>query len=129
MSVILYNAGRIKTYENLKALAAAVGETEEYADNLWQQMMLDDELIEEFNYYVVNRTLLGKASCGEYSLLDLYFSQMNKYNMYHDMGKNPASCNKERMVLHAFEELLNMRRDPLYRENYERKEDSGNDKL
>lgn len=129
MSVILYNAGKIKTYENLKAFAVLVGESEEYADKLWRQMVVDDELIEEFNYFVTHKTLLGKASCGEYTLLDLYFSQMNKYNLFHDMAKNPPACNKERMVLHAFEELLNMRNDPLYMERFERKEDSGNDKL
>lgn len=117
--MILYNAGKIKSFENLKALALMVGENEEFAANLWQDMLRDDELLEEFNYYVINRTLKGTVKCGDFSLLDLYFAQMNKYNYFHDMGKNPDDCNKERMVLHAFKQMVDMKKDPEYLKHFE----------
>ncbi len=117
--MILYNAGKIKSFENLKALALMVGETEEFAANLWQNMLQDDELLDEFNYYVVNRTLKGTVKCGNFSLLDLYFAQMNKYNYFHDMGKNPDYCNKERMVLRAFKQMVDMKKDPEYLKHFE----------
>lgn len=127
MSMIFYKAGKIKTYENLKALALLVGETEEFANHLWEDMVFDEELIEEFNYFVMNHSLKGEAKCGEYTLLDIYFSQMNKYNLFHDMGKNHSDCNKERMVLHAFQQIINMRKDPNYAVNYEKHEGSSVD--
>ena len=127
MSLILYNAGKIKSFENLKALAVLVGETEEYAVDLWQSMLEDEELLNEFNYFVVNRTLLGNVKCGELSLLDVYFNQMTKYNLFLDMGKNTAECSKERMVLHAFKQMVEMRKDPLYMEHYRESEQNGMD--
>ena len=127
--MIIYNAGKIKTYENLKALAVAVGEDEKYADEIWKDMLFDEELIDEFNYFVVNHTIKGEARCGSLTLLDIYFSQMNKYNVFHDLGKNPAECNKERMVLHAFKQIVEMRKDPDYQLKFEKLERRGNDYL
>lgn len=127
MSVILYNAGKIKSFENLKALSLMAGETEEFAVDLWQSMLLDEELLDEFNYFVVNNTLKGSAKCGELTLIDFYFSQMNKYNLLHDMGKNSGDCNKDRMVLHAFRQMAEMKRDPEYIEHYEDNERKGMD--
>ncbi|MBE5943536.1 MAG: hypothetical protein E7258_01315 [Lachnospiraceae bacterium] len=128
MSVILYNASKIKSFENLKALSLMVGETIEFATELWQDMLRDEELLEEFNYFVSNHTLKGTIACGELTLLDIYFSQMNKYNIYHDMGKNTDYCNKDRMVLHAFKQMVDMRKDPHYMVNFEKREESGMDK-
>lgn len=129
MSVILYNAGKIKSFENLRALARMTGESEEYATRLWQSMLEDEALLEEFNYFVVHRTLRGSLKCGELSLLDIYFNQMSKYNLYHDMGKNTGACSKERMVLHAFQQMVDMRKDPHFMERYRESEQSGMDIL
>ena len=127
MSVILYNAGKIKAFENLRALSLMVGENEEFANALWQEMLADEEILEEFNYFVVNHTIKGTIRCGELSLLDIYFSQMNKYNLLHDMGKNTDFCNKDRLVLHAFKQLTDMRKDPDYYANYLKNERNGMD--
>ena len=120
--MILYNAGKIKSFENLKTLALMVGETDEFASSLWQDMLNDEELLDEFNYYVVNRTLKGKVKCGDFTLLDLYFAQMNKYNYFHDIGRNPNNCSKERMVLHAFKQMVDMKKDPDYLKHFENAE-------
>lgn len=117
--MIIYNAGKIKSFENLKTLALMVGESDEFASSLWQDLLEDEDLLEEFNFYVVNRTLKGTVKCGEYSLLDLYFAQMNKYNYFHDIGKNPNNCSKERMVLHAFKQMVEMKKDPDYLKHFE----------
>ncbi len=127
--MIIYNAGRIKTYENVKALVKLIGEDEQFAEDIWQGMYNDDELIEEFNYFVQNKSLRGNAKCGDISLIDLYFSQMNKYNLYHDLGKNPVDCLKERMVIEAFKELIDMRKNPNYMTDYENIELKGMDIL
>ncbi len=129
MSIILYNSGKIKSYENLKALCKYVGETEEFADVLWQNMLLDEEILEEFNYYVVNHTIKGEIRCGELSLLDIYFNQMCKYNYFHDMAKNPLNCDKDRMVLHAFKQIIEMRKDPNFMEKYMESERNSTDMM
>ena len=127
MSVILYNAGKIKSFENLKALSIMVGETEEFATKLWQSMLLDEELLDEFNYFIANHSIRGTAKCGELTLIDIYFSQMNKYNLFHDLGKNNSVCDKDRLVLHAFKQMVEMRKDPEFMLNFEKNEDKGMD--
>lgn len=127
MSMIIYNAGKIKSFENLKALAEQSGETKEFATLLWQDMLLDEELLEEFNYFVVHRTLKGTVQFQGLTLLDLYFAQMSKYNVLHDMGKNPYACNKNRLVLHAFRQMVDLRRDPKGMEHYAENEQRGID--
>lgn len=129
MSIILYNASKIKSYENLKAMFVAIGEEETLADKLWSEMLTDEELLDEFNYFVANGTLKGTVKCGEFTLLDLYFSQMNKYNIYHDMGKNTDICNKNRMIINSFFQMLEMRKNPNYLVDFEKREDSGMDKM
>lgn len=127
MSMILYNAGKIKAFENLKYLVHFVGESDEFADELWKNMLADEELLDEFNYYVVNKTLKGTAKCGELTLLDLYFSQMNSYNYMHDTGKNGIGCNKEQMILQAFATMIQLRKNPYYLAEYLQNERKGMD--
>lgn len=127
MSIILYNAGKLKSFENLRTLSELVGESEAFANELWSYMLSDEELLDEFNYFVANHAIRGNICCGELSLLDIYFSQMNKYNLYHDLGKNTGECDKDRMVLHAFKQMMDMRKDPDYLSNYEKTERSGMD--
>lgn len=127
--MILVQNNLIKSYENLKSLCEQTGETPEFADSLWADMLQSPELLDEFNYYVVHRTLKGESACNGLTLLDLYFAQMNKYNRLHDLGKNPASANKERMVLHAFREMADMKRDPSLILKHEENERAGTDYL
>ena len=127
--MILLQSNKIKAYENLKSLCEQTNETPEFADALWADMLQSEELLAEFNYYVVNRTLEGKCSCCGLTLLDLYFGQMNKYNRLHDLGKNPGWANKERMVLHAFREMADMKKDPKLYEKREENERASTDYL
>ena len=127
--MILVQNNLIKSYENLKSLCEQTGETPEFADLLWNDMLTDEGLLSEFNYYVVHRTLKGECACNGLTLLDLYFAQMNKYNRLHDLGKNPASANKERMVLHAFKEMADMKKDPSLIRKHDENERSSTDYL
>ena len=47
-----------------------------------------------------------------YGLTDLYVFQMNRYNLIREIGKNTVSCNKEKMVMRAFRDLIDMKRNP-----------------
>ena len=127
--MILVQNNLIKSYENLRSLCEQTNETAEFADALWNDMLGDSELLAEFNYYVVHRTLKGECSVEGLTLLDLYFAQMNKYNRLHDLGKNPASANKERMVLHAFRQMADMKKDPSLIRKLDENERSSTDYL
>lgn len=112
MTGILYDARRIKAYEAMAALCEYAGENRAWCDTLWAELVLDAELFEELVFYLENHALLDKVKCAGYGLTDLYIWQMNRYNIIGDTGKNTAACNKERMVLHAFYDMVAMKKDP-----------------
>ncbi|MDE7030080.1 MAG: hypothetical protein K2P63_08895 [Lachnospiraceae bacterium] len=112
MAGILYDARRIKAYEGLRTLGALAEETEQWCDALWEELVFEQELLEEFVYYLEHRSLLDKVRCEGYGLTDLYIWQMNRYNLIGDSGKNTDACNKDRMVLHAFRDMIDMKKEP-----------------
>ena len=112
MAGIIYDANRIKVYENLRALCEFAGESQEWCDRLWEALLTDQQLYEEFIYYLQHRTFLDKMKCCGYSLIDLYFLQMEKYNRLHDTGKNTAECQKTDMILRSFEAMMHLREEP-----------------
>lgn len=112
MAGIIYDARRVKAYEGLQTLGEIAGEPLEWCDKLWEELVMQPDLLEELIRYLEHRDLLGNVKCEGYSLLDLYVWQMNKYNIIGDSGKNTDACNKDRMVLKAFHDMAEMRKDP-----------------
>lgn len=112
MTGILYDARRIKAYEGLMELGEIAGEPKEWCDKLWEELVISPDLLDELVYYLEHRCLAERVKCCGYSLIDLYVWQMNKYNIIGDSGKNTDRCNKDRMVLKAFYDMLRMRENP-----------------
>lgn len=112
MSGIIYDARKIKIYEAVQALCALAGETEEWANGLWSELLTDAELMEEMVYYLEHHSFEGKMRIEGYTLIDLFVWQMDLYNLIADSGKNTESCNKETMVLRAFRAMSGLKNDP-----------------
>lgn len=112
MKGILYDARKVKTYECLLELCKYAGLDEEWANELWKDLLLLPELYEEMVYYLDNHSLKDAVKREGYSLTDLYVWQMNKYNLIKDFGKNTSECNKETMVLRAFRMMIELIRNP-----------------
>lgn len=112
MAGIVFDTRRVKVYEDLKALCEYTGESIEWCDQLWEALILDDSLFKEFVYYLENHMLTENLKCEGYSLIDLYVWQMNLDNLIHDTGKNTVDCNKEKMILHTFQMMSQMKKDP-----------------
>lgn len=112
MAGIIYDARRVKAYESFLALGEAADEPLEWCDALWEELVVQPDLLEEMIHYLEHHDLLGNVKCQGYSLLDLYVWQMNKYNIIGDSGKNTDACNKDRMVIKAFRDMVEMRKNP-----------------
>lgn len=108
----MYDARRIKAYERLLALGETAGETRQWCEALWEELVFDPALTEELVYYLDHQSLMDKVHCEGYGLTDLYIWQMNRYNLVRESGKNTAACNKDRMVLHAFRDMIDMKKEP-----------------
>lgn len=112
MAGIVYDARRVKAYEGLISLGEYAGESTEWCDQLWKELINYPDLFEEFVFYLENHSLADKVNCRGYSITDLYVWQLNRYNIIGDWAKNSADCNKERMVLHAFSDMCAMIKNP-----------------
>ena len=112
MTGVIYDSSRIKVYENLSALCNLAGESQEWCDARWQEIAADKQLYEELLFFMKNHTLKGGAACRGYTLTDLFVRQMDRYNLFHDTGKNTAECQKVDMVLRAFDAMAKLKKDP-----------------
>ena len=125
---ILYDARKLKALEFLNDLCEYAGKGSDFTQELWNEFLNDDGLYKEFVYYADNHTFLDEMKISGYSMSDLYVWQMDRYNIVRELGKNPTACNKETLVLNAFREMANMKRDPA---TYVKRIESGkgNDRL
>lgn len=125
---ILYDGRKIKALEFLGQLCEYAGKDDDFEKELWTEFLNDSALYAEFVYYADNHTFLDEMKISGYSMSDLYVWQMDRYNIVRELGKNPEGCNKETLVLNAFREMANMKRDP---DEYVKRIESGkgNDRL
>lgn len=114
MSHIILGFEKVKAYEGLQMLCEYAGKSLEWCDGLWADMLKDRELYGEFVYYLENHSLEDKMKVCGYSLTDFYVWQMERYNLSIDSGKNSGLCNKEAMVLQAFQTMALMKKEPEY---------------
>lgn len=112
MSNIVYKNATIRVYDGLVRLCDYAGKSVEWCDQLWQEMLSDREVYDEFVYYLEHHVPGDLMKVGGYSLTDLYVWQIEQYNLHGDSGKNTACCNKEEMVLQAFWMLAEMKKNP-----------------
>lgn len=111
MSIII-STKKIKICEYFYNLTDYCGYDREWADELFGEIMGNDELYKEFVYYLENHTFLDELKVEGYSLSDLYVFSMSKYNLIREIGKNPVECNKERMVMNSFDMMSKMIKEP-----------------
>lgn len=128
MAGVIYDGTKLRVYMALQEVCLEAGETKQWRDEFWTELLEDEEVLEEFIYYLEYEDLREKLCCHGFSLIDLFVWQMGLANLRMDTGKNTAACNKESMVLRAFRAMIEMRKDP---ESFVKKmrEDRGMDKM
>lgn len=109
---ILLDGRLLLTLEAFNSLGEYSKREKDWLDNLWQELLDEPSLMEEFMYYIDHHTFSDKNLCQGYGMTDLYVFQMSRYNLIRDIGKNTESCNKESMVLGAFHDMYCMIKDP-----------------
>lgn len=109
---IFFDQSRLKVYDGLGRLCEYAGQSGEWCNMLWSELLVDQELYEAFVYYLEHHGLAEAPKCAGYSLTDCYVWEMEQDNLRRDTGKNTAQCNKEEMVLRAFMTMAKMKRSP-----------------
>lgn len=109
---ILYDARRVKIFEAFEEICQAAGESKEWAGNLWVSLLQEPDLLKELCFYIEKGAILGKYKREGYTLLDLYVHSMDRYNLFHDVGKNTEMCSKDHLVLWAFDTMIKLIHNP-----------------
>ncbi|MBD5546598.1 MAG: hypothetical protein HDQ97_04265 [Lachnospiraceae bacterium] len=113
-------------FKFVKQLCRYAGEEDTFADDFWKKLQEDDEIREEFSYYIEHGNFACKAKVKGYTVIDVMVWQMDHFKTRLDRDNSGTRKNGDRMLLLAFDTLLNMRREP---EQYIRKmsEETGTD--
>lgn len=112
MQGIVYDASRIKVCKAFYEICSYAELSREWADELWKDILLHPQIYEELVYYIEHHTFLDRVKVKNYSLCDLYVWQMSRYNLIRDTGKNPRTCNKEKMAMQAFRSMVDLLANP-----------------
>ncbi len=113
-------------FKFVKELCRYAGEEETFAESFWKKLQEDDEIHEEFSYYIEHGNFACKAKVAGYTVVDVMVWQMDHFKARLDRDNSGTRQNGDRMLLLAFDTLLNMRKEP---DNYIRKmsEETGTD--
>ena len=113
-------------FKFIRELCRYAGEEVSFAENFWKKLQEDNEICEEFSYYIEHGNFACKAKVAGYTVVDVMVWQMDHFKARLDRDNSGTRQNGDRMLLLAFDTLLNMRKEP---DKYIRKmsEETGTD--
>ncbi|MCM1057380.1 MAG: hypothetical protein NC517_07225 [Firmicutes bacterium] len=95
------------------SLAGQAGETEEYAERLWQGILHSEGLLRELAYYHDYGKFLCEYAVAGYTLADVLVWQVDHFKLYMDRPDQMNRYRSPRLLLSAFDAMLQMETDPL----------------
>lgn len=96
----------------VKSLCLYAGEDEEFANNFQAKLKADEEIYQELVYYMEHGNFACKAKIRGYTVVDVMVWQMDHFKAKLDRDNSGTRQNGDRMLLLAFDTLLNMRKEP-----------------
>ena len=109
---IVFDKRKLAAYQIAYDYCKNKGLSDEFMQELWDGMLIDPVLHDEYVYYLEHGELSGTAKCEGYTMFDLYFYHLREFNLNHDLGKNTAACSKDEICIHAFHTMGMLRREP-----------------
>lgn len=101
-----------KIAEWIRNLCARAGESDFYAEAFLEKLKADEEIYEEFVYYMENGTFACRAKVQGYTVVDVMIWQMDHFKARLDQDNSGTRENGDRMVLLAFHTFLDMAKEP-----------------
>ena len=115
MEGMIYDGTRVRAYESLKALCGYAGETPEWCDALWTQLLEDEELFKRDELIQMLCNLVpkptGESETGEAVRLLLFFRQMDQSRGKAGGYGQEDHCRMVDMVLRAFADMARRNRE------------------
>lgn len=80
--------------------------------DFWNRLVSDQDVYEEFCYYLKHQDYLCKTNVCGYTVVDVLIWQMDRFKAELDMDKTEMKQNGDKMLLMAFDTFLKMRKNP-----------------
>ena len=105
-----------KVYETLRqfvcALAAQAGRDVAYGETLWQGIRQSGGLLQELAYYHDYGEFLCRYEVAGHTIADVLVWQVDHFKLYMDRPEEMNRYRQPRLLLAAFETMLQMEREP-----------------
>ncbi len=103
----------MKTLENyVYGLAEQAGESREYGERLWQGICRSPGLLQELAYYHDYGSFLCRYQAAGYTLADALVWQVDHFKLYMDRPEEMNRYRQPRLLLAAFDTMLQLETDP-----------------
>lgn len=99
-------------HQFITRLSQQAGESEAYAEELWQGIKSSNGLLRELAYYHDYNKFLCEYSVAGYTLADVLVWQVDHFKFYMDRPDAMNRYRQERLLLSAFETMVGMEKDP-----------------
>lgn len=99
-------------HQFVRTLAGQAGETESYADELWERISCSNGILRELAYYHDYRNMLCEYKVEGYTLADILVWQVDHFKAYLDRPEEMNRYHKERLLLTSLDILSRMEDNP-----------------
>lgn len=93
-------------------LAKQAGESEEYAETLWQGIRQSPGLLQELAYYHDYGEFLCRHEVAGYTLADVLVWQVDHFKLYMDRPEEMNRYRQPRLLLASLEAMVQMEKEP-----------------
>lgn len=100
-------------HDYVLALSGQADKGEEYGEKLWQGIRQSGGLLQELAYYHDYGKFLCRHSVAGYTLADVLVWQVDHFKLYMDRHEDMNRYQSPRLLLAAFDTMLQMETDPL----------------
>lgn len=101
-----------KAYAWAKALCQYAKEDEAFLQQFWNKMQASLEVYKEFLYYLEHQDFLCEYQCAGCTIIDIMIWQVDHFKKDLDMGLYDMRENGDKMLLMAFNTMLDMEKNP-----------------
>ena len=109
---IIFDGRRIAAYQIAEEFCKSKGWSDEFLAELWEGILSEPVLYDEFTYFLEMNELTGNTVCEGYTMFDLYFYHLHDYNAHHDVGKDTSVTDKDEIMYLAFHTMGQLKREP-----------------
>lgn len=111
-SYIVYDGRKVAAYNLVADFCKSRGWDDKFLAELWEGILLQPLLYDEFVYYLEKNELTGNFICHGYTMFDLYFYHLRSYNAGHDVGKDSDVSDKDEIIFMAFHTMGRLQKEP-----------------